>query len=89
MSACAACASASSSVTVTTQFNLGPYFLSRSRYIFVSSVDVTSRRLIRAASVVTGEKARSSSEDGRGGDCSVTLISAPGVAPGFGFLPGK
>ena len=57
-SACAACASASSSVSVTTQFSFGPYFFSRSRYIFVSSVDDTSRRWISGASDVIGRNAQ-------------------------------
>ena len=65
LSACAACASASSSVSVTTQFSRGPCFFSRSRYIRVSSVDETSRRWTSGASAVTGRNARSSTDERR------------------------
>src|SRR3954465_12494720 len=41
LSAAAACASARSSVNVTTQCSWSPYFFSRARYIFVRSVDET------------------------------------------------
>ena len=38
-------ASASSSVSVTTQLSFGPYFFNRARYIFVNSVEVIRRVL--------------------------------------------
>src|SRR3982750_925577 len=89
-SACAACASARSSVTVTTQFSLGPYFFNRARYILVSSVEDTSRRCINGASDVIGRNARSSIDDGRAaGGVNVILIFAPGVAGPGGFFPGR
>src|SRR3954467_5286105 len=60
LSAAAACASARSSVNVTTQCSWSPYFFSRARHIFVRSVDETLLLSTSAASVVTGSKASSS-----------------------------
>ena len=63
-SAAAACVSASVSVSVTTQFSFGPYFFSRARYMFVSSVAETMRRSRSGARAVIGRNARSSSDCG-------------------------
>src|SRR5688572_11939123 len=88
LSAWAACASARSSVNVTTQLSAGPCFFSRARYIRVSSVDETSRFRTIGASAVTGRNARSSTDVRRGPGVTVAiLILALGVAPGLGFLP--
>src|SRR3954453_15933522 len=54
LSAAAAWASASSSVSVATQWRLSPYFLRRARYILVRSVDDTRRLSSSVARTVTG-----------------------------------
>ena len=89
LSAFAACASASSSVSVTTHLSVSPCFFRRSRYILVSATEVTRRSRTRGASAVTGWNARSSRFD-------VTLttgaetrrVFARGPAAG-GRLPGR
>ena len=61
------------------------------RYIFVSSVDETSRRWIERRQRRDRQereicRARTT---GAAGGLSVTLIFAPGVRRPFGFLPGR
>src|SRR5262249_31631711 len=62
LSAFAACCSASSSVSVTTQWSRSPYFFRRPRYILVRSVDEIFLDSTSDASIVTGSNARSSSD---------------------------
>ena len=64
--------------------------LSRSRYILVSSVDVTfAARTSGRAPSPAGTRGRRERRANVAGACSETLIFAPGVAPGLGFLPGR
>ena len=89
-SALAACASASSSVSVTTQCRRSPYRFSLPRYIFVRSVEVIRLLSISDASTVTGWNARSSSEPAV--TCTAgalaTAIFAPRDDLPVGCLPG-
>src|SRR5213595_3829737 len=62
LSARAACSSARDSVRVTTQFNLGPNFLRRSRYILVRAAEVILRDLRSLDSSTAEAKASDSGE---------------------------
>ena len=91
LSACAAWASASSSVSVTTQLQLRPELL--------EPVEVHLREVGRGDFPPLDERCERGDREEReivergslraADACSVTLIFAPGVAPGFGFLPGR
>lgn len=70
---------------LTTHFSAGSYFLSRARYNFVSSTELTFLARRRAASLVTGRKARSSSAAGlsaAGGVNATAPRAPPGGRPG-------
>src|SRR5258708_33946627 len=62
LSARAACSSARDSVRVTTQFNRGPNFLRRSRYILVRATEVILRDLRSLDSSPAEAKATDSGE---------------------------